>query len=375
MPVSNDFWYPTSFSFWDEAEHEAIRRVVDSGQFTAAGEVEAFEAEFAAWHGMKHGIMVNSGSSANLVAVAALFAKAENPLRRGHEAIVPAMAWNTTFSPLVQHGLGLRILDIDDTWNAPPIFLAPLNVSCSILGNPDRINKDTDDRLEGYLIEDCCESLGARIGGELCGTRGLMNTFSFFYSHQLSAIEGGMVLTNDDECARICRMLRDHGMTRSVAKAERFEDEYDFRLMGYNLRPLEMHAAIAREQLKKLPAFIKARQANRRYFIARCKQRGVPVTFQRENGEQSPFGIAFACESNEARSKLVAALRRDGIDCRLPCGGSFRKHAYGAAWADQATPRADRIHDTALFIGCPPVEAYHKLERVIDTMWRALCEH
>ena len=131
------------------------------------------------------------------------------------------------------------------------------------------------------FLEDNCESIGASVDGKLCGTFGLMNTFSFFYSHQLSAIEGGMILTDDDECAKLCRMLRDHGMTRSLGKIDKFEDEYNFRYFGYNLRPLEMHAAVARVQLTRLSRFIEARNKNRDYFIQRCEHVGVSVRFQK----------------------------------------------------------------------------------------------
>ena len=105
-PMS-EWFYPCAYSCWDDSEMEAIDRVVASRRYTMGPEVEAFESEFAAWHGMKHAVMVNSGSSANLVAVAALFHKNEKPLQRGDQVIVPAVAWATTYAPLVQHGLGL----------------------------------------------------------------------------------------------------------------------------------------------------------------------------------------------------------------------------------------------------------------------------
>src|ERR1039458_4164491 len=220
---------------------EGRDRLRASGRLTVGEEVAAFEREFADFHGLRHGIMVNSGSSANLVAVAALFHVKQNPLKQGDQALVPALAWATTYAPLVQHGLDLVLVDCDEGWNADPYALkdveARLVVGCSILGNPAQL--DTWRTIAGvhdaYLLEDNCESLGASIGGKLCGTFGLMSTFSFYYSHQISAIEGGMILTDDDECATLCRLLRDHGMTRHVEKPKTFEAEYDFRLFGYNV--------------------------------------------------------------------------------------------------------------------------------------------
>lgn len=354
-----------------------MARVIASGRFTMSEEVEAFECEFAEYHGMRHGIMVNSGSSANLVAVAALFHKQENPLKRGDKAAVPAIAWATTYAPLVQHGLDLVLMDCDVSWNAdslPGKTKEPrLIVGCSILGNPANLAgwADVAKWSGAYFINDNCESLGAWCGplGAKRWTAqfGVMSTHSFYHSHQLSAIEGGMILTNDDELNGLCRMLRDHGMTR-WQKPQTFEDEYDFRLMGYNLRPLEMHAAIAREQLKKLDKMCMMRQANWNNWELLC--RGLPIRIPPKSrlAVRSPFGLNFACESKEARSRLVKAFRENGIDCRLPTGGSFLRHPYSAQWADQQTPNADRIHDTGIFIGNAPYDITERIERAVKVM-------
>jgi CDP-6-deoxy-D-xylo-4-hexulose-3-dehydrase len=355
---NKEWWYPTAFQSWGEEEHAAIARVIASNRFTMGEEVEAFEEEFAGYHGMHHAIMVNSGSSANLLAISAI--------RNRHHGVsfgwnVPAIAWATTYAPIIQNGFKLSVVDCDDTWNAPPPQ-SYFGLICSVLGNPAESSEAT-------IIEDNCESLGARDNnGRLCGTRGVLNTFSFFWSHQLSAIEGGMILTNDEGLATVCRMMRDHGMTRSVKKTDRFEDEYDFRLFGYNVRPLEMHAAIAREQLKKLNGFIKKRQTNLAYFTSCAAKQELPIAMQRLSGTPSPFGIAFTCASKEARSTLVEVLRAAGIDCRLPTGGSFLKHEYAKPWRNQSTPNADRIHDTGLFLGNAPFEIYDKIEVAIAIM-------
>src|SRR5258708_2564130 len=113
-----DYWYPCAFSHWGGEERAAEERVIRSGKRTMGEEVAAFENEFAAYHKMKHAVMVNSGSSANLIVVAALFHKQDNPLKCGDKAIVPALAWSTTYAPLVQHGLELILSDVDGTWNA-----------------------------------------------------------------------------------------------------------------------------------------------------------------------------------------------------------------------------------------------------------------
>jgi CDP-6-deoxy-D-xylo-4-hexulose-3-dehydrase len=369
--------HPTAFSLWGEEEQEAVRRVVASGQFTMGPEVAAFEREFADFHGREHGIMVNSGSSANLVAVASLFCKSVRPLRRdddnwkGRHALVPALAWSTTYAPLVQHGLKLRLADCDETWNAPVDERAFPCVAmiCSVLGNPcygDQWQRAAI-ACGSYLIEDNCESFAA-VGpdGKLCGTHGALSTFSFFWSHQISAIEGGMILTDNDDLADQCRKLRAHGWTRDVAPAKCFDDEYDFEVMGYNVRPLEMHAAVAREQLKKSDGFQKARLANYRHFYDHAH--GLPIKFPAWRGTPNPFGLHFLCDRAGDRADLVAALRANGIDCRLPTGGSLRLHRYGAPYANQQTPTADEIHRRGLFLGNAPFDISGKIEKAAKVM-------
>lgn len=365
--IQSKWYYPTAFSCWDDCERAAIIRVLDSRQLTMGEEVAAFEREFAAWHGMQHAIMVNSGSSANLIAVAAMFHREERPLQPGDKVVVPALAWSTTYAPLVQHDLDLVLADVNDQWNVGQYHGEPavsLQIVCSILGNPAHFWAEAP----WPIIEDNCESLGAiDLKGRRCGTRGLMNTFSLFYSHQLSAIEGGVILTNDMECARLCRMLRSHGWTKDVEHIEGvFELEYDFRLMGYNAKPTEIHAAVAREQLKKLPRFIEQRCKNTALFKKLTED--LPIILPVENGQQSPFGLQFEVHGTGIRNWLVKYLRLAGIDCRPPTGGSFRRHRYGSLWGYQRTPRADKIHDLGLFLGNGPIDLTEQITRAVGVM-------
>jgi CDP-6-deoxy-D-xylo-4-hexulose-3-dehydrase len=365
--------FPTGHSHWDKLEREAINRVLDSEWVTMGEETAALESEFAAYIGRKYAVATNSGSAANQIATAALFHLKDNPLRVGDRAVVPAIAWATTFAPLVQSGLDLRVADTDATWNAVPLIVTStpvprLIVTCPVLGNPAYYAgwEKAAAVTKAYLIEDACESLGASVDGKLCGTFGLMSTFSGFYSHQLSAIELGLVGTNDAECYRLLRMLRSHGWTRDVQKAETFDDEYRFEIFGFNCRPSEVNSAVARVQLRKLPGFIAERRHNYQHFIGLTKD--LDITPVRENGFMSPFGFQFSVTDNATRLRLVTALRAASIDCRLPAGGSFLRHPYSARWQNQSTPNADRIHDTGMFLGNPPWPAPDLIERAVAVM-------
>lgn len=371
--------YPTAFSSWGPEEEAAIDRVLASGQWTMNGETAAFEDYFAAYHGRKYGVMTNSGSSANLVATAALFHVKDNPLRRGDRAVVPAMAWSTTYSPLMLHDLDLVVADVDAGWNAVPnrseLMNSPrvrLLVLCPVLGNPANYAEwgVWNDLRDTFVIEDACESLGAHQDGKLCGTFGMISTFSFFYSHQVSAVESGICLTDDPELYRLMKMVRAHGWTRDVEKADLFDSEYRFEIPGLNVRPTEIYAAVASEQFRKLPTFIEARRAN--YFDFLGLTEDFPITPVKQNGFMSPFGLHFTVADNATRLRLVTALRAESIDCRQPCGGSFLRHPYSARWQNQRTPFADRIHDTGMFLGNPPWPAPDLIERAVAVMRRVL---
>lgn len=382
-------WHPTAFFHWGDEERRAIDRVIASDRFTAGFEVQCFEHELAAYHGRKHAVVCNSGSSANLLIVEALCHRSQSPVRPGDTAVVPALAWATTYAPLVQRGLDLQLADCDDTWNAPPAYsgrIVPRDptprviVAASILGNPgylegwEKMARD----LGAYLVEDNCESIGARTQtGRLTGTFGIASSLSFYWSHQLGAIEGGAVLTDDDEVADLCRMLMDHGLTRSLpapagAPARPFEYAYDFRVFGYNLRPLEIHAAVGRAQLKKLDAMNAERLGNLAYFET-CVE-GLPVDLPTvfPGSRPAPFGLAFALRDRSKRAELVETLQEAGIDARPPTGGSFTRHAYGIPWRVQDTPGADMVHDTGMFLGNAPYPVREAIDRIADVMRKVL---
>src|SRR5882757_472936 len=206
-------FYDLAASTWGKEEHEAIERVVRGGRFTMGPEVASFEEAFAQYFGHKHAVMVNSGSSANLIAVASLFFKKERPLQRGDEVIVPAISWSTTYHPLQQYGLKLRFVDVElDTLNIDVARIeaaigprTKMILAVSILGNPAAVDvmRKIADKHGLYFMEDNCESMDAELAGRKTGTFGHLNTYSSFFSHHISTMEGGVVLTDDMELFHI----------------------------------------------------------------------------------------------------------------------------------------------------------------------------
>lgn len=366
--------YPLANSAWDHEEYEAIQSVIQSGMFTMGQKVAEFEKAFADYVGSRYCVMVNSGSSANLVMIGALRYKSESPLLPGAEVIVPAVSWSTTYYPLYQYGLKLRFVDIDkDTLNfdlekleqaITPNTRAILAVN--LLGNPNDFNKIKTiigDR-DIVLLEDNCESMGATFEGNQTGTFGLMGTYSSFFSHHISTMEGGMVVTDDEEIYHILLALRAHGWTRNLPKQNRittdksddpFTEAFRFVLPGYNLRPLEMSGALGLAQLRKLPMIVRERRNNAERFLQIMKQFPYLRT-QKEIGESSWFGFSMIVEpdANVSREHLISALTAAKVDTRPIVAGNFAKNEV-LKWFDYTIAgdltNAERIDDAGFFIG------------------------
>lgn len=366
--------YPLATSTWDQAEYAAIERVVQSGMFTMGKEVEAFERSFAAYVGSQFAVMVNSGSSANLLMVAALFYTKANSLQPGDEVIVPAVSWSTTYYPLYQYGLHLRFVDIDlETLNydlnqleAAISDKTRLIMVVNLLGNPnnfDAIASIVGDR-QIQLIEDNCESMGAEFNGKMTGTFGAMGTFSSFFSHHISTMEGGIVVTNNEELFHILLCLRAHGWTRNLPKENHvtgvksddvFEESWRFVLPGYNLRPLELSGAIGLEQLKKLPGMIAARRDNGRLFQSALGSHPY-LMIQAEIGSSSWFGFSLVIRPGATikRDSLISLLLSAGFECRPIVAGNFARNEVMRYFNKSVfgdLRNADHIDQNGLFIG------------------------
>lgn len=366
--------YPLATSTWDEEEYEAMRRVIDSGMFTMGKHVAEFEEKFAEYVRSRYCIMVNSGSSANLLMIAALRYRKEQGLLPGDEVIVPAVSWSTTYSPLYQYGLKLRFVDVDrETLNFDLGQLASAItektkaiLAVNLLGNPNdfsAISRIIGDR-NILLLEDNCESMGAEYEGRQTGTFGLIGSFSAFFSHHISTMEGGMVVTDDEELYHIMLSLRAHGWTRNLPKVNHvcgtksdnpFEESFRFVLPGYNLRPLELSGAIGIAQIDKLPHMIEARRRNAQSFLEMISEFSW-IQPQREVGRSSWFGFSMLINPDApvSRDQLADILTRHNIDVRPIVAGNFAKNEV-LRWFDYSIPspllHADEVDCQGLFVG------------------------
>jgi len=326
---------------WDAAEVEAACAVLRSGQTTMGEITREYERRFAAYIGTQYAVACNSGSSANLLMVAAW------TLRYGRGiVIVPAIGWATSYAPFQQYGWRLRFVDVDREtlnydlaalWRANESDDADLVLAINLLGNANEFH-GFPRRVR--VIEDNCEALGAEYGNRRTGSLGEMASHSTFFSHHISTMEGGMVTTNDRHFRDLLLALRSHGWTRHLPDDNVFgvkPGKFDFLFPGYNVRPTEISSAIGLHQLDKLPRLIAQRRENAARF---------PLQTQKEIGRSSWFGFAVFGDD-------VTKVERT-CETRPIVTGNFLR-SPSIRWYDHevcgGTPNADWLHDHGVMIG------------------------
>jgi CDP-6-deoxy-D-xylo-4-hexulose-3-dehydrase len=350
---------PLAISSWGDEEKQAVLKVVEAGNFTMGEKVSEFEKDYAQYVGTKYCVAVNSGSSANLLMVAAM------SLRQGvGTVIVPAVSWATSYSPFQQYGWKLKFVDIDretlnyDLDGLKEAFTGEeLILSVNLLGNPNEYMHFP--ALGNGLLEDNCESMGAEYQGFKTGNFGVMASHSTFFSHHMQTMEGGLITTDDEYYYQMLLCLRSHGWTRHLPKENVLKAKvsaYEFIYPGYNVRPIEIQGAVGVEQLKKLPGFIKQRRENAEGFKDVAARKGWQI--QKEIGKSSWFAFAVLSEDiDEVKKELDAK----GIEHRPIVAGNFLRspsivHYQGTFGAlspelSDQYPTANAIHDNGLYIG------------------------
>lgn len=364
--------YKLASNTWDSLEEQAIKRVQESQQYTMGKEVDLFENEFASYLGMKHAIMVNSGSSANLIACAA-FKYSSN--HKNGTFIVPAVSWSTTFFPIHQMGYQLKFVDISpDTLNID-IELIEKNITSdvvgvcgvSLLGNPTGMDKIKSlcKKHNLFFFEDNCESFGASINGKLAGSFGDITSHSFFFSHHLQTMEGGMVCTDNDEYAMLARSLRAHGWTRdkksgnlSSNSIDQFHHSFEFVLPGYCVRPIEFMAAAGQAQLSKWPKMKAQRILNAEKFQSVVAKYPEIIKTQITDAETIStwfgFPIILIGRAKGKRSVLTKIFDEFHIEYRPIVAGNFTRQSVMRLLDHhplESYPIADTVHFDGIFVG------------------------
>ncbi|HEB9423363.1 TPA: DegT/DnrJ/EryC1/StrS family aminotransferase [Campylobacter jejuni] len=382
--------YTLASSTWDEKELQAIQDVIKSDMFTMGKKVAEFEKDFAKFVGSKYAIMTSSGSTANLIATAALFYTKIPKLKKGDEVIVPAVSWSTTYYPLYQYGLKLKFVDIDlqtlnyDLENLKSAISdrTKMIMVVNLLGNPNDFDiiKNMITNKDIILLEDNCESMGAEYQGKQAGTFGIMGTFSTFFSHHMATMEGGFVVTDDEELYHVLLCLRAHGWTRNLPKENKvanksddwFSESFRFVLPGYNVRPIEMSGAIGIEQLKKLPTFLKYRRENAKLFYDYFKNHP-DFIIQKEIGSSSWFGFSLVIrpDSKIQRKDIIKKLEENNIEYRPIATGDFTQNEvikYFDYEIHNELKNAKYIHEKGFFVGNHQFSIKDHIEHLKDIL-------
>ena len=326
-----------------------------------------FEKKWSEYMGVEHSIFVNSGSSANLLMVYYLIES--GLLKRGDNVIVPALSWSTTLAPVIQFGLNpilcdcnLEDLSVDiehleyliKQHNPKSLILVPI---LGFVPNMDEI-KEICNKNNIILLEDTCESLGSEYKGKKLGSFCLMSSFSTYFGHNISTIEGGMICTNDKKVANILKSLRSHGWDRDMDidyysdlrkkyNVGDFNALYTFYHTGFNVRSTDLQAFLGIRQLERLPEIVSNR--NKNYNLYRNligDNNWKPI--EKENVFVSNFAYPIISEN---RQDIINNLKSNEIECRPLLSGSLSKHPYWYEnFGNVKLTNADYIHEYGLYV-------------------------
>lgn len=372
--------------YWNDLEAQELIYAVLKGKWLSSGEkVNKFEREFSNKFNFKHSVMVNSGSSANLVMIAAL--KKHFGWKDGDEIIVCACGFATTIAPIVQCGLKPVFVDIDWedlNWDLEQVqnkisSKTVAAISSPVLGNPYDIGKFVDlcRRNNIAIIADNCDSLGSKWNDNYLTDYAVAASCSFYPAHHICTIEGGMVSSNVKEIVDLARSfawwgrgcycvgqqnLLPNGVCnrRFDTWLDGYEDivdhKYVFSNMGYNLKPLDLQGAVGSVQLLKFEEIHDLRRQNKKKIQKIIeKVPGVRVVNEREGAETSWFGVPIICETSDLKRMLVSHLEANKIQTRNYFAGNILLHP-GYSHLDNASnyPQANQVLGKVFFLGCSP---------------------
>ena len=338
--------------------------MLEGNRLTKSQETVEFEKEFASWMNISYAIFVNSGSSANLLMISAL---KDLGRLKNMKAIAPAVSWVTTVSPLLQLGFETKLCDCDEETLGLDIdhlealcreHNPSLLILVHVLGHANKMTeiREICDKYDVILIEDSCEALGSEVNGVKLGSLGSAGSFSFYYGHHISTIEGGMVVTDDYEFYQTMLSLRSHGWNRDLDpekqealttkySVDAFRNLYTFYHAGYNLRSTDLQAYIGRSQLKKIDSIVKVRQQNFAKYKAQlngyyCQSSTVSTL--------SSFAYGTYIQN---RLETYEHLRKNNIEVRPLICGNIARHPFWIVKNEITDlPNADKVHDFGIYL-------------------------
>ena len=351
-------------------------------QLTKSAKTKEFEKSWSKWMGVKHSIFVNSGSSANLLMLYALIVSKS---LKNNKVVVPSLSWATDLSPVMQLGLEPILVDCNlenlsvDLGELEEIFLNE-NPSClilvSVLGLPPNMNKIKElcEKHDVILLEDACESLGTDYEGKKLGTFGKMSSFSLYFGHHISTIEGGMICTDDDDIADTLLQLRSHGWDRDLVQSKQtelrnkwnidsFSALYTFYIPGFNLRPTDLQAVIGLGQLEKIDEIILKRNQNFLRYLNNLKDFTWTPKIK-DNHFVSNFCMPII---DENKKEIIEGLIKNNIECRpLICGSMGMQPFYVDVYGKNIKKNTSIIDKHGLYVPNHPHLTIDEIDRISE---------
>ena len=362
--------------------NELIKWLETYPQLTKSTKTKEFEKAWSNWMGVKHSIFVNSGSSANLLMLYALIASKS---LKNNKVVVPSLSWATDLSPVIQLGLEPILVDCNldnlsvDLKDLEDIFLKE-TPSClilvSVLGLPPNMTKIEDlcKKYDVILLEDACESLGTSYNGKKLGTFGKMSSFSLYFGHHISTIEGGMICTDDDDMADTLLQLRSHGWDRDLSESKQaelrnkwnidsFSALYTFYIPGFNLRPTDLQAVIGLGQLNKIDEIISKRNENFLRYLNNLKD----FTWTPKI-EGNHFISNFCMPIIDVNKKeIIKGLMENNIECRpLICGSMGTQPFYIEVYGKNIKQNTSLIDKNGLYVPNHPHLTIDEIDRISE---------
>lgn len=350
--------------------------------------VKEFEQRWSEWIGLPYSCFCNSGSSANMLMYYALMV---GERLKNKKVVVPAVSWVTSVAPAIQLGLEPVMCEADpDTFGLDPVQLEKICqehepamvLLVHVLGVPCKMKEilDLQQRYGFHLVEDSCAAMGSRYQGKLVGTFGCMGSFSLYFGHHASTMEGGMVVTSDPELRDILFMLRSHGWTKDLdpEKQVAYADDYDIPVFnraftfyhpGFNFRATDLQARLGLGQLQKIEHAFQRRRENHRHYQRRL---GQSPHFRVQHNEQAEIcSISFMAlaQDSEHRTKVGEVLRQEGIETRPVGGGNMSRQPFWCRrYGIQVFPVADSLHDAAFQLPNHPDLSLDDIEHICQVV-------
>lgn len=370
-------------------KYELIKFIVLSDRFTNGPKVREFEEAWSRWLGSKYSLYVSSGSTANFLLVAAI--KELYKIPNGSKVLVPACTWVTNVSPILQLNLKPVFCDISldhfsfDTDKLPKDTDIRIVFVTHLLGLDAPIEKLKEAYPNAIFIEDICESHG--VEGPLGTRRGadssMASTFSFYYGHHMTTIEGGMISTNNKELYELMRLKRSHGLAREMSPAEfnKAKEEYPdidprflFMSDGYNFRNTELGAVLGLSQLKRLDDSIAVRRRNYAYFVKELTKFSTHVYTPDPSPRNSSFVFPIVCKTPDLMKKIKEAFHVRGIENRPIVAGNLLRQPFLKNCTKVKLPNADILNDNGVYVGNNQFITLDMIETVIDIISREINE-